>query len=161
MNKKISLVLIFVGIGIFVMGFFTTFFWMKGNIGKGDYDVKGGATLKLTSGCLEKGDRTEGCFTVTGGNEEVKFYIKNPSGVIIHDAGIVKRRYDYGFAAQESGIYSFYFENLEPLSDKQIHPNWRSPYEPTLNVFDKIGLLMMLGGGIIILVYGAHTFKHA
>jgi len=160
MNKKISLVLIFAGISIFVMGFFITFFWVKGNIGKGDYDVKGGAMLELSSGYLEKGDRTEGCFTVTGGNEEVKFYIKNPSGVIIHDAGIVKRRYDCGFTAEDSGIYSFYFENLEPLSDKHIHPHWRSPYEPRLNVFDKLGLLTMLGG-IAILVYGTHAFKHA
>jgi len=160
MNKKISLVLISAGISILLMGFFVTFFWMKGNIGEGDYDVEGGATLILSSGYLEKGDRTEGGFTVSGGNEEVKFYIKNPSGATIHDAGIVKSQYDCGFTAQETGIYSFYFENLETLNNKQIRPNWRSPYEPMLNLFDKIGLLTMLGG-IAILVYGSRTFKHA
>jgi hypothetical protein len=132
---------------------------MEGNIGEGDYDVKGEVTLELSSGYLEKGDRTEGGFTISGGNEEVKFYIKNPSGVIIHDAGIVKSRYDYGFTAKDSGVYSFCFENLERLSDKRIHVRFRSPYEPRLDVFDKLGVLTMLGG-IAVLVYGAHAFRH-
>jgi hypothetical protein len=152
MDKKIGLVMIFVGISIAISGYYVTTFWMY-NIGRGDYNVKGETVLKL-SWYLEKGDRTEGGFTVSGGNKEVKFYITDPSGVIIHDAGIVKSSYSNGFTTQDSGMYSFYFENLEPLSDKYVHAGFRSPYEPRLTTFDIAGLLIMLGG-ITILAYGA------
>jgi hypothetical protein len=36
---------------------------------------------------------------------------------VIYDAGIVRTRLSRGFTAEGSGIYSLYFENLEPLSD--------------------------------------------
>lgn len=148
MNRRTSLVLMFVGIGVLVFGFYLAFFWMK--LWQGYYDVEGGAVLQL-SWYLEEGDRTEGGFTVSGGNEEVKFYIKNPSGVIIYDAGIVRTRLSTGFTAGDSGIYSLYFENLEHLSDKRIHVRFRSPYEPRLTVFDVLGFSMMFGGTLILI----------
>jgi hypothetical protein len=104
---------------------------------------------------LEEGDRTEGGFTVSGGNEEVRLYIENPSGVIIYDAGIVKTRFSGGFIAGVSGIYSLYFENLELLSDKVIHANFRSPYEPAARFrFEFILSISMMFGGTAILIYG-------
>jgi len=150
MNRRTSLVLMFVGMIVLVSGFYLAFFWMK--LRQGYYNVEGGTVLQL-SWYLEKGDRTEGGFTVSGGNEEVKFYIKNPSGAIIYDAGIVKTRLSRGFTAGYSGIYSLYFENLEPLSDKRIHVRFRSPYEPRITIFDVLGLSMMFGG-TAILIYG-------
>jgi len=150
MNRRTSLVLMFVGMSVLVSGFYLAFFWMK--LRQGYYNVEGGAVLQL-SGYLEKGDRTEGGFTVSGGNEEVKFYVENPSGVIIYDAGIVKTGLSRGFTAGYSGIYSLYFENLEPLSDKRIHVRFRSPYEPRITIFDVLGFSMMFGG-TAILIYG-------
>jgi len=151
MNRRTSLVLMFVGMSVLVSGFYLAF--LRGTVGKGDYDVEGGAVLQL-SWYLEEGDRTEGGFTVSGGNEEVRFYIENPSGAIIYDAGIVKTRFSRGFTAGVSGIYSFYFENLD-LSDKVIHANFRSPYEPkTRFFFEFILSLSMMFGGTAILFYG-------
>jgi len=151
MNRRTSLVLMFVGMSVLVSGFYLAF--LRGTVGKGDYDVEGGAVLQL-SWYLEEGDRTEGGFTVSGGNEEVRFYIKNPSGAIIYNAGIVKTRLSTGFTAGVSGIYSFYFENLEPLSDKVIHANFRSPYEPRRFTPFEILSLSMMFGGTAILIYG-------
>jgi len=150
MNRRTGLVLMFVGMIVFVSGFYLSFFWMK--LRQGYYNVEGGSVLQL-SWYLQEGDRTEGGFRVSGGNEEVKFYIKNPSGVIIYTAGIVKNWLDTGFTAENSGIYSLHFENLEPLSDKRIHVRFRSPYEPRPTVFDVLGLSMMFGG-TAILIYG-------
>lgn len=150
MNRRTSLVLMFVGMSVLVSGFYLAFFWMK--LRKGYYNVEGGSVLQL-SWYLQEGDRTEGGFTVSGGNEEVRFYIENPSGAIIYDAGIVKTRLSTGFTAEDSGIYSLYFENLEPLSDKRIHVRFRSPYEPRITIFDVLGLSMMFGG-TAILIYG-------
>lgn len=152
MNRRTSLVLMFVGISVLVSGYHLRF--LRGTVGKGDYDVEGGAVLQL-SWYLEEGDRTEGGFTVSGGNEEVRFYIENPSGAIIYDAGIVKTRLSTGFTAGVSGIYSFYFENLEPLSDKVIHANFRSPYEPAARFrFEFFLSLSMMFGGTAILICG-------
>ena len=150
-KKKYALgLLIFAGLIIFVSGVYLTFFWMKGTIGRGDYDVEGGEVLKL-SWYLENGDRTEGGFTVSGGNEEIRFYIENPSGAIIHDAGIVKTRLDYGFTAGNSGIYSFYFDNQEYTSKKTVHASFRSPYEPSINRFEVLGLSLMFAGSVILI----------
>ena len=153
MNRRTSLVLMFVGMSVLVSGFYLAFFWMK--LRQGYYNVEGESVLQL-SWYLQEGDRTEGGFTVSGGNEEVRFYIENPSGAIIYDAGIVKTRLEHGtgFTAGVSGIYSLYFENLEPLSDKRIHVRFRSPYEPRrLTPFEILGLPMMFGG-TAILIYG-------
>jgi hypothetical protein len=142
-RKKYALgLLVFAGLIFFVSGVYLAFFWMKG--GRGDYTVAGGATLEL-SWYLETNDRTEGRFTVSGGNEEIRFYIKNPYGVVIYDAGIVKKRLDTGFTAANSGVYSFYFEN-EENSEKIVQLRFRSPYEPRLTIFDIMGLSMMFGG---------------
>ncbi len=150
-KKKYALsLLVLAGLIIFVSGVHLTFFWMKGGIG--DYDVAGGTTLEL-SWYLETNDRTEGSFAVSGGNEEIKFYIKNPYGVVIYDAGIVKTRLDTGFTAANSGIYSFYFENQENSSEKIVQVRFRSPYEPRLTIFDIMGLTMMFGG-FAISAYG-------
>ncbi|MDH5448356.1 MAG: emp24/gp25L/p24 family protein [Candidatus Bathyarchaeota archaeon] len=150
--KKIALgFMLFTGLIIIVLGAYLTFFWMKGTVGKGDYDVEGGDVLQL-SWYLENGDRTEGGFTVSGGNEEIKFYIKNPSGAIIYDAGIVKTRLWHGFTAGNSGIYSFYFDNQEYASKKTVHASFLSPYEPSINRFEVLGLSLMFVG-LIILIY--------
>jgi len=148
MKRRTSLVLMFVGMSVLVSGFYLAFFWMK--LRQGYYNVEGGAVLQL-SWYLQEGDRTEGGFTVSGGNEEVRFYIENPSGAIIYDAGIVKTRLSRGFTAEDSGVYSLYFENLEPLSDKVIHIRFRSPYEPRFAPFEILGLLMMFGGTVILI----------
>lgn len=152
-KKKYALsLLISAGLIIFVSGAYLAFFWMKGTIGIGDYNVKGGATLVL-SWYLQEGDRTEGGFAVSGGNEEIIFHIKNPSGVIIYNAGIVKTQLWYGFTAENSGIYSFYFENQEYSSQKLVHAKFNSPYEPRLTVYDIWGLSMMFVG-FAISAYG-------
>jgi hypothetical protein len=141
----------FAGLIVFASGVYLTFFWMKG--GTGDYTITEGATLEL-SWYLERNDRTEGGITVSGGNEEIKFYIKNPYGVITYDAGIVKTRLDTGFTAANTGIYSFYFENQELSCEKVIQVRFLSPYEPRFTIFDLMGLSLMLGG-FAISAYGA------
>ncbi|MCW3984903.1 MAG: emp24/gp25L/p24 family protein [Candidatus Bathyarchaeota archaeon] len=150
-KKKYALgLLMFAGSTIFVSGVYLTFFWMKGGIG--DYNIAGGATLEL-SWYLETNDRTEGRITVGGGNEEIKFYVKDPYGVVIYDAGVVKTRVDTGFTAANSGIYRFYFENQENSSEKIVKVRFRSPYEPRLTIFDIIGLSIMFVG-FAISTYG-------
>ena len=152
-KKSAFSLVVFAGLIFFVSGVYLTFFWMNGRrIGRGDYSVEGGDLLQL-SWYLEKGDRTEGGFTVSGGNEVVRFYIENPSGKYIYAPKNVKTQFLNGFTAGQEGVHRFYFDNQEYPNEKIIHANFRSPYEPSINRFQILGLSMMLGG-LIILVSG-------
>jgi len=155
MKKKRALVLLSAGIVFFVVGFFLTFFWMK--LKQGSYVVKAGGILEL-SWYLQKGDRTEGGFTVSGGNEEASLSIKNPSGQIIY-SWYAKGRYDNGFTAQDSGVYTMIFRNLDNVNDQTIDVHFRSPYEPRLTIYDEVGLLMMVGSGVI-LFFGIRSLRN-
>lgn len=148
MKRKtaLALALLFAGTALLVLGIRLTFFWMK--LEQGWRVVRAGATLEL-SWYLQKGDRTEGGFKVSGGNGEASLSVRNPSGVIIfrwHANG----SYYNGFSAKDSGVYSMIFENLDPVNDQSIYVGFRSPYEPRLTVYDVIGLLAMLGSGVIL-----------
>jgi hypothetical protein len=148
MKRKVASVLISAGIAMFVLGLILTFFWMEGSPGPRDYVVQAGGKLEL-SWYLQPGDRTEGSFTASGGSEETRFSIKNPFGAIIYSVE-VKGRYDTGFTAQDSGVYSFIFENLDQTNDESIFVSFRSPYEPRLTVYDEVGLLTLLGSIVIL-----------
>jgi heme/copper-type cytochrome/quinol oxidase subunit 1 len=160
MSGKISLVLLSVGIALFVLGFFLTFFWMQYPPLKQDsYVVKAGATLEL-SWYLYKGERTEGGFTVSGGNEEASLSIKNPSGETIYN-WYAKGRSDNGFTAQDSGMYTMVFKNLDTVNDESIGVNFLSPYEPRFfTIYDEAGLLMMLMGSGVIVFLGIRALRN-
>jgi hypothetical protein len=157
MDKKCALVLLSVGIALFVAGFLIVF-WIYAPLKQGSHVVKAGATLEL-SWYLQKGDRTEGGFTVSGGNEEASLTIKNPSGQIIH-VWYAKGRYDNGFTAEDTGMYTMIFKNLDDVNDQSIGVYFRSPYEPRITVYDVMGLLMMMGG-VVILFFGIRSLRNA
>lgn len=77
-----------------------------------DYDIASLQKFSLTQH-HGKGERIEGYFTVLGGNEEIEFYIKNPYGVVIYDAGVVKSRNDFALTAEHSGMYTLFFGNKQ------------------------------------------------
>lgn len=113
-----------------------------------DYDVHRGIMLELTWPDLEKGERIAGYFTIRGGNEEVEFYIKDPYGAIIHDAGTVKSRHDFAFTAEHSGVYSLYFENYAGTSDKQIFVTYETKFK---SIFHDLSLPIVLLGTLILI----------
>ena len=149
MKKRTALVLVPAGIALFIAGLFLVLFWMDAPLEHSSHVVKAGGTFEL-SWYLQSGDRTEGGFTVSGGNEEASLSIKNPSGEIIYK-WYAKGRYDQGFTAHDSGMYTMIFENLDPVNDQSIYVGFRSPYEPRLTIYDAVGLLIMtIGSGMIL-----------
>jgi hypothetical protein len=150
MTKKDALVLLSVGVAVFVLGFFLTFFWME-RLEQGWHVVKAGGSFEL-SWYLQNGDRTEGGFEVSGGNGQAKVSVENPSGVVIW-ARYANFSYYEGFRVEESGVYTMIFENLDAVNDQSIYVGFLSPYEPRLTIYDGIGLLMMVGS-VLILFFG-------
>jgi len=100
-----------IGIVVTVLGllFFTSILILPST---DDYDISPGGEMSLTRH-REKGERIEGHFTVLGGNEEIEFYVEDPFGVIIHDAGIIKSRHDFALTTEHSGVYTLFFGNKQ------------------------------------------------
>jgi len=157
MKNKAALVLLSAGIVLFTAGFFVTFFWVDAPLKQDSYFVKAGSTLEL-SWYLQNGDRTEGGFTVSRGKEEANLIIKNPSGEIICN-WTAKGRYDNGFTAQDTGVYTMIFENLDNVNDESIDVHFRSPYEPRITVYDEVGLSVMMVSGVI-LFFGIRALRN-
>ncbi|MDH5746847.1 MAG: emp24/gp25L/p24 family protein [Candidatus Bathyarchaeota archaeon] len=100
-----------IGIVVTVLGllFFTSILILTST---DDYDISPGGEMSLTRH-REKGERIEGYFTVLGGNEEIEFYVEDPFGVIIHNAGIIKSRHDFALTTEHSGVYTLFFGNKQ------------------------------------------------
>jgi hypothetical protein len=79
------------------------------------YDLEGEHGISLTSH-YDKGERIEGYFTVRYGDEEVEFNIRDPYGVIVYDAGIVKSRLEFALTTEHSGVYTLSFGNKQQVS---------------------------------------------
>jgi hypothetical protein len=138
------------------MGLLLAFYWQPAPLKKGFYIVKAGASLEL-SWYLEKGDRTEGFFNVSGGNGQANLIVKNPSGESIVNWTTV-RRFDSGFGAQETGTYTMIFRNLDNVHDQTIYVGFLSPYD-TIRISYLAGLLMILGSIIVLLCACAYALR--
>ena len=155
--NKTALVVLLAGMIIVAAGFFLIFFWMEG-LEQGEHVVKAGGRLEL-SWYLQKGDRTEGGFRVSGGNLEANLIIKNPSGGIIEN-WTADGRYDSGFTAQDTGIYTMVFKNLDNVNDQTVGVYFLSPYEARITIYDAVGFLMVVGG-VVVFFLSVRSIKRA
>ncbi len=144
---RFTLVFLVIGVAL-IVGVVLALLWVDAPLPQGSYVVKADSTLQL-SWYLQRGDRTEGDFTVSGGNNEGSLTVTSPSGKIIMN-WYANGSYSNGFTAQENGFYTMIFTNLDSVSDQTIEVYFKSPYEPRLTIYDVIGLLVMAGGGAII-----------
>jgi hypothetical protein len=114
------------------------------------YDISPGGGMSLTQH-LEKSERIESYFTVAGGNEEIEFYIKDPFGVIVHNGGIVKSRYDFALTTKHSGEYTLVFENKQQ-SGKVVLLSSKTPImNPYASLITAIlGILFLIIGMVDI-----------
>ncbi len=156
-RESLALLLLTAGSIVIVVGFFLTFSWMEA-LEQGSHFVEAGSLFEL-SWYLEKGDRTEGGFTVSGGNGQADLTIVSPSEVNIY-YWFAEGRYDNGFTAQETGVYRMIFRNRDGVNDQIIDVHFRSPYEPRLTIYDAIGLSTMLAGALIVFL-GIRGFRHS
>ncbi len=63
------------------------------------------------------------------------------------------------FMAQDTGVYTMIFKNLDNVNDESIEVQFRSPYEPRITVYDEVGLLIMMGSGVI-LFFGIRALRN-
>ena len=106
-------------------------------------------TLTLTFH-FNKGEKIEGYFTVRQGNDDINFYVKDPYGTVILDAGRVKGRYDFVIPIEHSGVYTLYFDNTFSLfTSKTIFLTYQATIR---SFFSELSLpITLIGVSLIVL----------
>lgn len=74
------------------------------------FDVEPSSATTLTFK-MSRGETLEGYLTVSGGNDDIRFYINNPAGVKMLDIKRVQERYDFVYTADSDGSHSLSFNN--------------------------------------------------
>lgn len=69
---------------------------------------------------FNSGDTMECSVTITGGNNDIKVYIKDPLGVTIPWPLYVQEHEDFSYTADVSGVYIIYFDNSFSSYSKQV-----------------------------------------
>ncbi|MDA4127641.1 MAG: emp24/gp25L/p24 family protein [Thaumarchaeota archaeon] len=70
---------------------------------------------------LNNGDKVSGSISISGASNDVNFYVTNPAGARIYDAGRVTGGTTFSFTADSSGAYILHFDNsFSLLSSKQV-----------------------------------------
>ena len=78
-----------------------------------------------TTVTMSKGKVLEGYLTVRGGNDDIRFYIKDSYGNKVLDIE-VKGRYDFSYTAISEGFHTLYFDNSFSLfTGKQVLMHYR------------------------------------
>ena len=84
-------------------------------------NASAGAQCTLTFN-LNNGDKVSGSVSISGGSaNDVNFYITNPSGGQIYNAGRINGGTTFSFTADTSGAYILHFDNsFSLLASKQV-----------------------------------------
>ena len=74
----------------------------------------------------EVGDEIQGYFTIRGGENEIKFWVEDPNGADIYNAGMVYDRHDFRVSCAEEGNYTLYFDNsFSQTAGKDVYIHYR------------------------------------
>ncbi|MFH1327603.1 MAG: emp24/gp25L/p24 family protein [Candidatus Bathyarchaeota archaeon] len=105
--------------------------------------------VSSTSVYLETDDRVEGSFTVEGGDNYLRFYVKNTNGEIIYDTDIVRHGRDFSFTATSTGVYEMYFDNGFSIEDKYVTLSTQKSVKIAYGISRET---MIIGVGVVCLI---------
>lgn len=78
-------------------------------------------TVNMNSGAI-----FEGYLTVRGGNDDIRFYIKDSYGNVVLDKNRVQGRYDFSYQATTEGFHTIYFDNsFSWITSKEVYLHYR------------------------------------
>jgi hypothetical protein len=89
------------------------------------FTVKPQTSVTMTPN-LQVGGVFEGYIEVEGGNRDLLFYMHDPAGSVVLDAGTVVGRYDYYYVAETEGQHRAFLNNsIEGAPDKSVYVRFR------------------------------------
>jgi hypothetical protein len=150
--KNASKLLIAIGFILIVVGL-ALFFSPIRMPQTGVYEMgPGSGSMGMGFGVWEEGEEVSVNFTVSGGDEQISFRLKDPSRTTIYN-DIVKQKLDYTFTAETGGSYSVEFQNIESDGEKTITITRQRIVTRGLD-------LTLVGAGVIIVImFGLGFFK--
>jgi len=111
------------------------------------FDVKPGEGWVYTIYNVKKDEIVHIEFSVSGGSNDIDFYIKDPSGGYIYGPLRVYNGLSYEFKATESGNYEFVFDNTFSLATTK-----RVSINAYIKTMPYLGLVYV--GGVLIIISG-------
>lgn len=107
-------------------------------------------TKKMLIVNLDEGEKFSGSLTISGGaNNDIDFWITNPNGNTILNLGRVSQGTTFEFTAQESGAYTFHFDNgFSLFSTKTVILS----YDVSRNLTSLLNPFLLIGTGVVIMV---------
>jgi hypothetical protein len=90
-----------------------------------NFSVSAG-TYQTATVNMNKGAILEGYITVRGGNDDLRFYIKDSYGSTVLDINRIKGRYDLYYSANNEGFVTIYFDNsFSVFTGKNVYFHYR------------------------------------
>jgi len=90
-----------------------------------NFTVKPFTATELTIN-ISNGAVLEGYVTVRGGNDDIRFYIKDSYGNKVLDINRVQGRYDFFYRATSEGFHTIYLDNsFSIITSKQVYMHYR------------------------------------
>lgn len=100
---------------------------------------------------LSGGQKFTGSLSISGGSNDIDFWVTDPQGTKILDFGRVTQGKTFDFTAQASGAYTLHFGNtFSWFTGKTVYLTYDVGL-PTVNGID-LGLLLIIGGVVVILL---------
>jgi len=100
---------------------------------------------------LQSGQIVSGSFNVLGGNMGVDFWVRDPTGTIILNAGIVYHEGSFAFTAANNGAYVLSFHNRFS-SGRSIHAVYDVSPPPLFGIDPVIFMAMILVVGAVLAI---------
>ena len=111
---------------------------------------------------LDKGDKISGSLSISGGaNDDIDFWITNPDGNTIVNLGRISQGTSFEFTAQESGAYTFHFDNtFSWFSSKTVSLSYDISIPAPLDIgWTLIIIGVLLIASVIIIGLGVLVYR--
>ncbi|MCW4005856.1 MAG: emp24/gp25L/p24 family protein [Candidatus Bathyarchaeota archaeon] len=106
---------------------------------------------------LDEGVKFSGSLAISGGNNDIDFWVTNPEGQTILDLGRVSDGKSFNFTADKSGAFSFHFNNdFSVLSSKVVTLSYNIDLLSAVTSLPDFWLILI--GALIIIVIAAVAF---
>lgn len=102
---------------------------------------------------LDSGNSFTGRLSVSGGDDyDVKFWVTGPSGQTILDKGTVILETSFEFTTEQSGAYTFHFDNSDSSADsKDVTMSYTVEKVSNLNLWiGSLVFILFLAGGLLL-----------
>jgi hypothetical protein len=107
---------------------------------------------------LDSGQAFSGSLSITGGGNDIDFWVTNPEGTTILGLGRITQGKSFEFTAQKNGAYVLHFDNSFSWFTAKTVTLTYSIGTPTVFGFDPLTLMMTVAFIAALVILGAFVY---